>query len=575
MEELHSNKYNISDVGEIYLEILDTSGTFEFPAMRQLSIEKGDAFILVFSVNDEASWQEVVHLRQMILDHKGEGKMPKQKQPTSEETRSRNFNTNANSDADDEQQQQPISSIYAAATKLTSMQRRASCVTPSQKCTRLASLNLQQGANVNQDGSAMSINAAARRRLSVCSPTNAQAEGLVLRNNLHQSPMRAQPDSSNGRQSTPISCSPSSAHYNSQLSRLIQLAPVSDTSGKLGLLESGNSLDEQQEPISPINKELNGQKFTDNNNNNINNNIGNNRQTALAYGSSTSASINKRGVTKRTVSMAQNSSASKMHHNQNAKNLLRNNNNYNENSLEQDFGNIFKRTTTPIVVAANKCDLPQNEWLVDLEEAERLVCQVWGHSFVRCSAKEAQNTDKVFRELLRQAQAPPNLSESVIDDNQLRRQSLPVLKNQLSVSQMKGLRNLYNLHQKGSTSQQVDQNTTTTTTTSPHTNTTMASTTSSSQANYQAKLSSSKKQYQNSFTNYNSNQSAQSSSSSSADSTSHHQQIESTLFNKNQIQQAIDKPTSQSQSQAAHRVGSAMGARSASSASDDSQCIIS
>ena len=66
IEELHRGEYELPDESTLTLDILDTSGSFSFPAMRDLSISTSNAFILVFSIDSEESWTEVSRLRDKV-----------------------------------------------------------------------------------------------------------------------------------------------------------------------------------------------------------------------------------------------------------------------------------------------------------------------------------------------------------------------------------------------------------------------------------------------------------------------------------------------------------------------------
>lgn len=71
VEELHVLEYNTAGSGKMRLEILDTSGSYAFPAMRELCIRHSDAFALVYAVDEPGSFEVVRSLRDEILELRG------------------------------------------------------------------------------------------------------------------------------------------------------------------------------------------------------------------------------------------------------------------------------------------------------------------------------------------------------------------------------------------------------------------------------------------------------------------------------------------------------------------------
>eukprot|EP00058_Branchiostoma_floridae_P019560 XP_002605050.1 hypothetical protein BRAFLDRAFT_85196 [Branchiostoma floridae] len=61
-----------NDVIKVRLDILDTSGSFEFPAMRKLSITNANAYLLVYAIDNPQSFEEIKSIRQEIIDIRGE-----------------------------------------------------------------------------------------------------------------------------------------------------------------------------------------------------------------------------------------------------------------------------------------------------------------------------------------------------------------------------------------------------------------------------------------------------------------------------------------------------------------------
>ncbi|GBP80240.1 GTP-binding protein Rhes [Eumeta japonica] len=75
VEEMHHGDFNVNGV-RLTLDILDTSGAYEFPAMRALCMSSADAFVLVYDITDPNSFTEVRSLRDQIHEIKESTAVP-------------------------------------------------------------------------------------------------------------------------------------------------------------------------------------------------------------------------------------------------------------------------------------------------------------------------------------------------------------------------------------------------------------------------------------------------------------------------------------------------------------------
>lgn len=64
------------DGRQVMLEILDTAGTEQFVAMRDLYMKSGQGFLLVFSITSKTSLQEIISLREEIIRIKDDENIP-------------------------------------------------------------------------------------------------------------------------------------------------------------------------------------------------------------------------------------------------------------------------------------------------------------------------------------------------------------------------------------------------------------------------------------------------------------------------------------------------------------------
>ncbi|XP_076328842.1 GTP-binding protein Rhes-like [Tachypleus tridentatus] len=67
VEELHRGEFNVGGCS-LTLDLLDTSGSCGFPVMKRLAIQIGNAVLLVYSIDDSESFEEICRMHDFVLE---------------------------------------------------------------------------------------------------------------------------------------------------------------------------------------------------------------------------------------------------------------------------------------------------------------------------------------------------------------------------------------------------------------------------------------------------------------------------------------------------------------------------
>ena len=75
IEDFYRKEIEVDEIPSV-LEILDTAGTEQFASMRDLYIKNGQGFLLVYSITNMQTLQDLAPMREQIMRVKGTDKVP-------------------------------------------------------------------------------------------------------------------------------------------------------------------------------------------------------------------------------------------------------------------------------------------------------------------------------------------------------------------------------------------------------------------------------------------------------------------------------------------------------------------